>query len=175
METNPYIFCDWTLLDLIGRFIMFCVWGYLMGKSVTHSPNTTWALTFTGVLSCAFIHTWMHFNNLPQYDIYASGLYNESIESAREDLITYGIKVFLFYLTASVIGYRAGRQKAKEKIVELDMVLAALKRWEAQGLIDEFEPDNHRQGMSAILNKLFNRLRNHHLIRKLIHYLTRKP
>jgi len=149
METYAYVFCDWILLDMAGRFFIFCVWGYYMGKSVTDSPNTTWALTFLGVLLCAFIHTWTHFCDLPQLDVYDAGLYNESIETARQELWQYGIKIFIFYLPASTIGYRAGRQKAKIKTAELNRALATLKKLETEGLIEKNGTNDPRSNLRS--------------------------
>lgn len=174
MEPYTYVFCDWTLLDLAGRFFMFCVWGYSMGKSVIHSPNKTWTVTFLGVLFCVFIHTWMHFCDLPQPDAYDGGLYTESAASAGTDLITYGIKVFIFYLTASLMGYRAGRQKAKVEIAELNRVLATLKKLEADGIIKEDDGQVPRQDRKTPIFSLPVGLINHPFIKKLMRYGARK-
>lgn len=175
METYHYVFCDWTTLDMTGRFFIFCVWGYYMGKSVTDSPNLTWALTFLGVLLCAFIHTWTHFCALPQIDIYDAGLYNESIEAARKELWQYGMKVFVFYLTAGHIGYRAGRQKAKVITAELNRVFETLKKLEAEGLIKEDEADDPRQERKKPVFQIAAWLSNNPFVRKLIRYGARKP
>jgi hypothetical protein len=138
METATYVFCDWTLFDMIGRFVMFCLWGYYMGKSVTHSERTTWVLTFAGVLACALIHTWMQTGELQQHDPYSSGLHNVASEAAEGELNHYFIKIFLFYLTASTVGYQAGLQIAKKTRENLNRIQAALNRWEMKGL-DEKE------------------------------------
>lgn len=114
------VYCDWTLLDAVGRFLIFSLWGYSMGKSVTHSAKTTWTLTFGGVLACALIHT---------------GMQEPASGTAGDEPIYYFIKVFVFYLTASIIGYRTGCQKARKTKTELNRIQAALNMWEARGLI----------------------------------------
>ena len=119
METATYVYCNWTLLDMIGRFAMFCLWGYYMGKSVTHPAKTTWVLTFAGVLLCAVIHT---------------GMQNPASANTSGEPVYYFIKVFLFYLTASIIGYRAGQQTAEKTRAYLNRIQDALNRWEAEKL-----------------------------------------
>ena len=111
MEPPPvYVYCDWTFFDAVGRFIMLSLWGYAMGSSITTSARATWCLTFGGVLAIALIHAGMQ----------------------PEGSIGYFIKVFLFYLTAAVIGYRPGRQKAEKTKAELNRMQDALNRWEAR-------------------------------------------
>lgn len=152
METNAYVFCDWTLLDLVARFCVFFAWGYLRGKNITTSPNRTWALTFTGVVLCAFLHMWIHFCDLSQSYFYEDTGYTEEFEAARKELMAYGLKIFLFYFMASVVGFSKGRQKAAEIIEELDRVNAALKKWEAQGLIEKEDTnDPPEDGRASVI------------------------
>ncbi|MCG8633488.1 MAG: hypothetical protein MI863_06645 [Desulfobacterales bacterium] len=126
MESMTPVFCDWTLPDAAGRFIMFSLWGYYMGKSVTNPAKTKWVLTFGGVLACALIHTWMQVGELQQYEMYPAGV----SDSEGRELIYYFIKVFLFYLTASSLGFSAGQQTAKRIRADLNRVQATLNRWE---------------------------------------------
>lgn len=128
METTTYVFCDWTLLDAIGRFLIFGLWGYFMGKSVTHSKATKWVFTFLGVLFCASIHTWMQAGELNQFSSYSSEQYSPIVETDGSDLIFYFIKVFMFYLTASVIGYRTGLRTAEKIKANLKQMEAFLNR-----------------------------------------------
>lgn len=135
MESPAVVFCDWTLFDAMGRFIMFCFWGYAMGKSISHSKTTTWMLTFVGTLACAFLHTWMQ--NWGQYSQHfgIGQHYTPIVSNTDNNPVFYFIKVFFFYLTASTIGYRAGRKTAKKTKAELDRVNNTMEKWKVQGLI----------------------------------------
>ena len=132
METCTQVFCNWTLPDLIGRFCIFSVWGYYMGKSVIHSPGKTWAQIVAGVFLCVFIHMWMHYGDVPHMDIHDAVAYPAAFDAGRQNLFQYGIKIFIFYLFAGYVGYCTGRQKAGEKAAELDRVLAGLKKLETE-------------------------------------------
>ena len=155
METNAYVFCDWTLLDLIARFCVFFAWGYLRGKDITTSPNRSWVLTFTGVVLVVFLHMWIHYCDLSRHYFYEETGYANEFEVVRKELMAYGFKIFLFYFMASVVGFSKGRQKAMEKIEELDRVNAMLKKWEAQGLIEKEEADDPpKDGGASVIQPL---------------------
>ena len=64
-----------------------------------------------------------------------------NLRPQKKELMAYGLKIILFYLLASVVGFSKGRQKAAEIIEELDRMNTALKKWEAQGLIEKQEVD----------------------------------
>jgi len=135
MELNNFMIGEWTRGDAAMGFIIFLLWGYSWGKDITATPLRRLALALVGVAVCTLVSTWMHFGAFasPRHDSLSP---DSTISEYRDDSDRpgeYGLKVYFFFLAASMIGYGAGTQKAKK----ITRTLAQMKEW-----LDTYESGN---------------------------------
>ena len=136
MEIEKTLYCGWNIIELSIAFLIFLVWGRLWGKDLRVPRWKAFTFLIAGVIVCSayLMCTYgYHYEIIEQNDDWGEGSYVQDFKPTRAERYEYGLKVFLFFFTSSLIGYYSGRQKAREYEESFEKRLEEMRK---KGLIN---------------------------------------
>lgn len=119
VDPNAPLFLGLNIIELTIAFCIFYWWGASWGKDLT-IPQWK-AITYIvagGLIVSAFLML-IYGSHYEIYEVYEDsheGEWVQDFEVSIKERVLYGLKIFLFFLATSLIGYFTRRKRAQESL-----------------------------------------------------------
>lgn len=130
MDFKEIVYCDWNIVELAVGFCIFYLWGRSWGKDLRIPKWKASIFVICGALAASvflMLTYGYHYEVYEDYGEWQNGEYIRDFDVSKLERYQYGLKVFVFFLVSSLLGYYSGKEKAREMEESYERLLEKMR------------------------------------------------